>query len=125
MNFEVKDLQMLRAALDCFCDFLERSDIAEESIFDSRLVLSELASNVLKHSCEKAVIEGDIVNGKIEVEVTSPSKFVPPEKTTLPEITSEHGRGLYLVDKVGEKRFITPAGGIRVVIHTVYKNQEK
>lgn len=125
MNFEVKDLQMLRAALDCFCDFLERSDIAEESIFDSRLVLSELASNVLKHSAQKAFIEGGIVNGKIEVEVSSPSKFVPPEKTSLPEVTSEHGRGLYLVDKVGEKRFITPTGGIRVVIRTVYKNEEK
>ncbi|MBQ9081858.1 MAG: hypothetical protein IJY26_04440 [Clostridia bacterium] len=125
MDFEVKNLNMLRAALDSFCEFLQGLDISEESIFDSRLVLSELASNVLKHSADTAFIKGGIVNGKIEVEVSSPARFAPPEKTSLPALDSEHGRGLYLVDKVGEKRFLTPTGGIRVVIHTVYKREEK
>ncbi len=125
MKFEVNDLQMLRACLDVFCNFLEEADIAEQSIFDSRLVLSELAGNVLRHAGEKAHIQGAIVNGKIEVEVNSESRFLPPEQSKLPDLYAEHGRGLYLVDEVGEKRIITPAGGIRVIIKTTYKNQNE
>jgi anti-sigma regulatory factor (Ser/Thr protein kinase) len=122
MDFEVRDFKTLRAALNTFCDFLREARVAEESIFDSRLVLSELANNVLQHSGGKAIVVGEIREKKVEVEVRSLKPFVPPEKPLLPDCTAERGRGLYLVDKIGERRYLTPDGGIRVVIKTKYKN---
>ncbi|MBO5782789.1 MAG: ATP-binding protein [Clostridia bacterium] len=121
MNFEVKDFLSLHKALDDFCEFLTHAGIAEESVFDSRLIVSELATNVLKHARATAFIEGGIFNGKIEVEIFSNAKFNAPEKSVLPDETAEHGRGLYLVDKIGESRSTTPKGGIRVVVRTQYK----
>lgn len=121
MDFEVRDFEMLHAALDSFTDFLRKNNISDDSIFDSRLILSELASNVLQHSSGTANIQGEIVEDRIEVEVRSTESFVPPEKSVLPDCTAERGRGLYIVDTVGEKRFLTAAGGIRVVIKTEYK----
>lgn len=125
MKYEVSDLQTLRAALDGFCSYLKMCDISEESLFDSRLVVSELAGNVLKHTRSSAVVEGELVNGKIEVEVRSETPFRPPVRSALPEsVYAENGRGLFLVDCVSEKRFFTPEGGIRVIVHTRY-NTEK
>jgi anti-sigma regulatory factor (Ser/Thr protein kinase) len=121
MNFEVRDFQTLRTALDAFCNFLREACVAEDSIFDSRLVLSELANNVLQHSSGVAIISGEIREKKVEVEVRSSEPFVPPEKSVLPDCTAECGRGLFLIDKIGERRYLTPEGGIRVVIKTKYK----
>ena len=122
MKYEVSDFDALHAAMDAFCDFLRGERVAEESIFDSKLVLSELASNVLQHSDCAAEITGEIVDGKIRLEVNSARRFYPPEKTALPDDDyADHGRGLYIVDKVSESRVTTAAGGICVVIRTVYK----
>ena len=120
MKFEVSDLQSLRAALDCFCRFLQQEEVAEESIFDSRLVLSELAGNVLRHTKGVAHVRCGIVDGKVQVEVSSSAAFRPPEHPRLPATDAESGRGLYLVDKIGECRSVTAEGGIRVVIRTRY-----
>ena len=125
MKIEVSDARALRDALDRFCQYLQSSDVAEESIFDSRLVLSELAGNVLKHSCGSARLRLDIVGGKIEVEVRSDNFFCPPEKPCLPAADSESGRGLYLVDKICECRSVTKEGGLRVVIRTHYNRKEE
>lgn len=120
MEFEVGDLRGLRAALDRFCQFLEEEDVSEESIFDSRLVLSELAGNVLRHTEGVARICCGIVDGKVQVEVSSETGFCPPEKPCLPAADAESGRGLYLVDKISECHSMTAEGGIRVVIRTRY-----
>jgi anti-sigma regulatory factor (Ser/Thr protein kinase) len=121
MNFEVRDFRSLRTALDTFCDFLREARVAEDSIFDCRLVISELASNVLQHSSGTATILGEIREKKVEVEVRSTEPFIPPEKSVLPDCTAECGRGLYLIDKIGERRYLTDDGGIRVIIKTKYK----
>ncbi len=123
MKFEVGDVQALRAALNRFCQFLEESKVAEESIFDSRLVLSELAGNVLRHTSGHARIFCGIVDGKIEVEVRSDTRFCPPENPCLPAADSENGRGLYLVNTIGESLAVTEEGGIRVIIRTRYENE--
>lgn len=121
MNFQVEDFDSLRRALNRFEEFFRSSGVADDSIFDSRLVLCELAANVLKHSQGIATVMGEIVDRRIEVEVRSTVPFSPPEKSALPDCLAESGRGLYLVDAVGEKRFMTPAGGIRVIIKTEYR----
>lgn len=125
MKYKVSDFDALHAAMDAFCDFLRGERVAEESIFDSKLVLSELASNVLQHSDCTAEITGEIVDGKIRLEVNSARRFYPPEKTALPDDDyADHGRGLYIVDKVSESRVTTAAGGIRVVIRTIYNKNK-
>ena len=121
MKYTVSDFESLHAAMDSFCDFLRDECVAEESIFDSKLVLSELVSNVLQHAKGTADITGEIVEGKIRLEVTADSSFRPPEKTALPEDDyADHGRGLYIVDKISESRATTARGGILVVIRTNY-----
>lgn len=121
MDFQVDDFDSLRRALSFFDDFFRQNGVGDESIFDSHLVLCELAANVLRHSQGVATVIGEIVDRKIEVEVRSTEPFDPPKKSELPDCCAEGGRGLYLVDTVSERRFVTSAGGIRVVIRTEYR----
>lgn len=122
MKYKVFDYASLHAVTEEFCEFLRKQYVSEDSIFDCKLVFSELAGNVLRHSDESADITAGIVDGKILLEVYGEKNFCPPEKTCLPQETyAEHGRGLYIVDKISESRAAMPDGGIRVVIRTVYK----
>lgn len=121
MDFQVEDFDAMRLALNRFEEFFRQNGVADDSIFDSRLVLCELTTNVLRHSQGVATIIGEIVDRQIEVEVRSSEPFAPPSRSFLPNCLSESGRGLYLVDAVSKKRFLTSAGGIRVVIQTEYK----
>ena len=50
MFFKVNNLKDLQEGMERLCEFLLQSDIPAESIFDSKLVVSELIGNVLKHS---------------------------------------------------------------------------
>ncbi|MBP5242973.1 MAG: ATP-binding protein [Clostridia bacterium] len=116
MEFEISDFSTLQTAGQELADFLRRMEVSEDRIFDSRLVLAELVSNVLRHAHCVAVVKGKVSNGRIELEVTSAEKYAPPDKSNLPDCYAEHGRGLYIVDRLSESRIITPEGGIRVVI---------
>ncbi len=122
MDFEVKNFESLRFALNEIAEFLRENGIADDSIFDSRLVLCELAVNVLRHSQGRATVTGEIVDRQVEVEVRSSEPFVPPAQSALPDCLAESGRGLYLVDKIGKERFVTAEGGVRVVICTKYRD---
>lgn len=123
MKQEVTSFEMLRQVLDRFDMFLRESGITDDSIFDSHLILSELASNVLQHSNGKATVLGEIVDKRIEVEVRSSEFYIPPKpsETKLPDSEAESGRGLYIIDHVCERRYNTPDGGIRVVVKTEYR----
>ena len=57
MFFEVKNFQALRRAMKRLSEYLEESDIPEENVFDSKLVVSELVGNVLRHSDGVASLE--------------------------------------------------------------------
>lgn len=124
MNFQVENFERLRAALHEFDEYLRQCGVEDECIFDSHLVLSELAANVLQHSRCAADIFGDLAGDTIEVEVRSAEGYVPPEKTVLPESSAERGRGLYLIDMLSERRYITSEGGIKVVLRTQYKEKK-
>ena len=50
-------------------EYLEESDIPEENVFDSKLVVSELVGNVLRHSDGVASLEGEIQGEFIELKV--------------------------------------------------------
>lgn len=116
MQFEIKDVMAMRSALADFCNFLTEHRIPQERIFDSRLVASELIANVLKHAGETACFSGEVKEGVIEVVVRSQNGFFPPKTSVCSDVFSEHGRGLYLVDRLCEKRYLGEDGAIVVTI---------
>ena len=67
MFFEVKNFQALRKAMEELSEYLEESDVPEEEVFDSKLVVSELVSNVLRHSDGVASLEGEVRGNFIEI----------------------------------------------------------
>ena len=117
MVFEIENEQSMQAAISEFCRFLATQNVSPESIFNSRLVATELLGNVFRHTNDKkAVFHGLLKDGVIELTVTSASAYTPPKTSRLPELFSEHGRGLYLVDSVCVERLVTAEGGILVRI---------
>ena len=117
MFFEVNDYNALQKATDAFCLFLTEKKIPEEHIFDSKLVVFELVSNVLKHSHGTARVWLEILSGGfIELKVFSSTPYFPPSESKLSEPYAEGGRGLFIVDNVCVERTFTDDGAIRVLI---------
>ncbi|MBQ8296038.1 MAG: hypothetical protein IJX87_06370 [Clostridia bacterium] len=116
LQLEVKDNATLKEALEALCAFLTARDIPSERIFDSKLVACELLGNVLRHADGNARLKGEIKDGFIELKVFSDVIFHLPETRLCADVFSEHGRGLFLVDSVCEKRVFAEQDGIRVLI---------
>ncbi len=116
MFFKVNDLKDLQDAMESLCEFLLRSEIPTESIFDSKLVVSELVGNVLKHTDGIASLHTEIKDGLINLRITSTKPYVLPERGVCSDVYSEHGRGLFLVDSVCFTRTQTPDGEILVTV---------
>ena len=116
MRFEIHNLTAMQEALERLCEFLIQENIPSGNVFDSKLVVSELIGNVLKHSDGIASLEWGVEGGFIRLKINSTSPFTHPTKSSLPPVYSEHGRGLFLVDSVCEERITTADGGILVRI---------
>lgn len=116
MFFKVNNLKDLQDAMESLCEFLLGNEIPMESIFDSKLVVSELMSNVLKHSDGIASLHTEIKDGLINLKIMSTSSYVLPEKSVCSDVFSEHGRGLFLVDSVCHTRTQTSDGEIVVTL---------
>ncbi len=104
MNFEINNFETMQTAISTFCRFLIERGLPPERIFDSKLVASELLSNVLKHSNGVARLKGEINEDFIEISVWSSTAFVPPKVSHCSDIYAENGRGLFLIDHICEKR---------------------
>ncbi len=117
MVFEVENEKTMQAAISEFCRFLTAQNVSSETVFNTRLVATELLGNVFRHTNDsKAVFGALIQDGFIELTVHSNTAYRPPKNSKLPELFSEHGRGLYLVDSVCVERLETAEGGILVRI---------
>ena len=116
MFIEVKNYEALKEAMKQLCDFLAESDVPEDSVFDSKLVVSELVSNVLQHSDGVASLDGEIHGEFIELKVHSSVRFCPPEDSFCSDVLAESGRGLFIVDSVCTERSFTEDGSIKVLI---------
>lgn len=116
MFLKVNNLKDLQEAMERLCDFLLLSQIPQESIFDSKLVVSELVGNVLKHSDGIASLHTEVKDGLINLKITSSKPYVLPEKSVCSDVFSEHGRGLFLVDRVCLTRSQTSDGEIIVTL---------
>ena len=116
MIFEVENYTTLQEAIESLCAFLQEQGVRAECVFDAKLVAYELLGNVLKHADGKAKMQGQIVDGFVELKIFSDSPFVLPEEKPCPEAMAEHGRGLFLVDTMCEGRLFAEADGLRVQI---------
>ena len=116
MVFEIENYVALRCAVEELCKFLSSENVPSERVFDSRLVAYELLGNVLKHSGGSARLQGELVNGYVELKIASEIPFIPPDKSSCADVYAEHGRGIYLVDRICEERTLTEDGGIFVRI---------
>ena len=83
-----------------FADFLKSCDISDEDVFLSRLVSCELISNVIRHSGEEAQFEGELMPDKISITVTARSQSFIELNPSAPDVLSESGRGLYIINAV-------------------------
>ncbi len=118
MVFYIENYSSLRAAMDEFCAFLRAEQVAEERVFDSKLAVYELIGNVLKHSKASAKLFGEIVNGYVHIKITASKPFTPPKTTACAEALAEHGRGLYLVDRLCKEWICTDDGELIITIET-------
>ncbi len=112
----VKKLTDLQDAINRLCEFLEEWEVPYDNVFDSKLVVSELVSNALKHTKGVATFESEVTDGFIKIKVSSSVAFTPPEKSVCSDVYAEHGRGLFLVDSVCESRTMNEKGEIVVTI---------
>ncbi len=116
MYVTLTDYETMRAAIEEFASYLTANGVSEEGIFNSRLVTSELVSNVFQHGGGAALWQGDLYDGRIRILVKSSVYYRPPEKTSCSGVYEESGRGLFLVDSVSEQRVFTGDGAICVFL---------
>lgn len=100
ITFKVDNLINMNALLQDFIEFLESENVAEDAVFDSRLVSCELITNVIRHCGEIACFRGGIDGDKIVIGVSSRSSGGIPVKPVLPDVFAESGRGLYIVNTI-------------------------
>ncbi len=115
MVFEIENYKTLRLAMDGLCEFLLAENVPKGSVFDSRLVACELLGNILRHADGRARLFGEIKDGFVELRILSTTIYCPPERKDTSDLYAEHGRGLYIVDKLCEERSHTE-GGLTVKI---------
>lgn len=100
ITFKVDNLINMNSALQSFLDFLKSEHVAEDDVFDSRLVSCELITNVIRHCGEIAFFRGDIDGDRIVIAVSSKSSKGIPVTPVLPDVFAESGRGLYIVNAI-------------------------
>ncbi len=112
MLFEISDYKSFKRAMQEFCDFLVGENVPSERVFDSKLAVHELLANVLQHSGGSAKLYAELSGELLLLSLRAEKAFAFPQSTDLPELLSERGRGLYLVDSVVERRTVTSDGEI-------------
>lgn len=111
ITFKVDNLKNMTAELAVFADFLRAHDIADEDVFLSRLVSCELISNVIRHGGEAAEFKGELLVDRISITVTAESQKNLTLTPARPEVLSEGGRGLYIINAVSMSGIERGEGG--------------
>ncbi len=116
MQFEIKTYADFKAAVEALCSYLLEREIAEERVFDSKLVLHELIGNALEHSGCGALLQTELTEEFIGITVRGEKAYRPPRSGVCPPCGAERGRGFYLIDSVAAERLYTDEGEIVVKI---------
>lgn len=127
MTLEIKErldigkISDLRAKVK---DFLLSNEIDDETASDVELVVSEILTNIYKHSYKGN--DGDVVirvwvNGeKIEISIRDFGEKFAPEKVKEPdqEVLADHGYGLYIASQIMDKieYILSHESGMEVIL---------
>lgn len=117
MEKEIATFVQLKETLQALSDALFAAGACEDGVFKSKLVVSELVGNALRHGAGgRAKLICRIDGALAELSVRSFPTFVPPEKCGCADVYSENGRGLFLVDECCDERSVSEDGFVRVVV---------
>lgn len=116
MILKFSNLKEMQAEMERLCEFLFREQIPSDSIFDSKLVVSELVGNIIKHSGATASLHTEVKDGIITLKILSSNPYFLPEKGVCSDVYAESGRGLFLVDSICQTRTQNEKGEIQVTI---------
>ena len=100
IKFAVDNLTDMHAALQNFASRLRVLGLNEDDVFFSRLVGCELLTNVIRHCGTLASFTGEIEGDMIVISVSSEESHSLPPCPELPDVLSESGRVLYIVNAV-------------------------
>ena len=114
--FQVKDYASLQTMLDELCQALTEWHIAQEKIFDCKLIACELVGNVLKYANGQAGLRVELLEGAIRLKALSETYFALPEHIVCSGLYAESGRGLFLVNSLCEGRIAAEKDGITAVV---------
>ncbi len=115
MELVIDDYNALRRALKRMCDLFVSEGVSEEKVFDSRLIAFELVSNALEHGGGKAFLRAELAVGTITISVRGEKDYRPSVQTSLAAPYEESGRGLFLIDRLGERGYSKEKGVIVVI----------
>ena len=116
MRYEVKNFIELREISKEIVQTLESLGVEMSVAFNTRLIVCELAGNVVKHAHSTAWIELEVFPYELVLTVYAENGLLPPESSQCPECEREGGRGLYLGDRLSARRTVTENGGVRIEI---------
>ena len=116
MFLKITNLKEMQSEMERLCEFLFREQIPRDSVFDSKLVVSELVGNIIKHSGGTASLYTEVKDGVIALKILSSNPYMLPEKGVCSDVYAENGRGLFLVDSVCQTRSQTKDGEIHITI---------
>jgi anti-sigma regulatory factor (Ser/Thr protein kinase) len=116
ITFEVDNLTNMNVALQDFLNYLTQKNVSEDEIFDCRLVSCELITNVIRHCGETAYFKGDLRGHKVFISVSSKNSGDVHLKADLPDVFSESGRGLYIINAICDGNMKVKGNEIKVAI---------
>ncbi len=112
MKFEIKDrvsankISEIRSKLK---NFLLSNEIPEETASDIELVISEMLTNVYKHSYKEkegeVIVKASIDGDELTISIRDfGEKFSPADvKEPDPDFLADHGYGLYIASQIMDK----------------------
>ena len=113
-KYLITDELSLDEAIAALHNDLTEAGLDENCLFDCKLVFSELASNIVKHTKQGGEIRTEFFEERIEI-TTIGSHFYWPKGKKCSSVYEESGRGLFLIDRIGFKRENTD-DGVKVVL---------
>lgn len=117
MKEEIGSFEQLHIALCELSALLSQAGACEEGVFKSKLIVSELVSNVLQHAEKGSANVSCAVRGeRANITVRCTPAFFPPEESACADVYSESGRGLFLVRSYSETCSVSKDGVIRIEV---------
>jgi len=106
----------MNSLVDGFAGFLRDSGVSDDAVFAAKLVSCELITNVVRHMGDSAEFCGELLVDCISVEVSSENFRNFDLHPDLPDVFSESGRGLYIINSVSDGGVQRSRNGLIVYI---------